>query len=259
MAQVGQCAMPLINHASIDAKTLPTISGVNGAASCGAGPVTLNATGAPTDGSYHWYLTEDATVAIEGANTSSFTTPSLTKTKTYFVSATNALGCEGERMAVTATINYVDTPTITVDGNILTSNTASGNQWYFNDEPIEGATGQTYIASESGLYKLVVSTGSCSSQVEQEFAVTGDIDGVIKGYTVYPNMTSGLINIEVGTTDRVSAIIRNELGVEITRGELRQEGQERKAQFDITGQAAGVYLVIIQQGENTVVKKILKN
>lgn len=259
MARLDQCTVPLSNHASIDAKTLPTISATNDAANCGAGSVILGASGAPADGSYHWYLTEDATVAIDGANSSAYTTPTLTKTKTYFVSAVNSLGCEGGRMAVTATINYVDAPTISISGNVLTSSASTGNQWYLDGTPIDGATGQTYEASKSGVYRLVVTSGACSNAVEQEFAVTGDLEEGIKGYSVYPNATRGLINIEVGTLDPVSVTITNQIGVEITRGELRQEGMARKGQLDISGNAAGIYLVVIRHGENTVVKKILKN
>jgi len=345
MARIGGCSgLPLTNVASIQIKDIPTVSEVNGASNCGEGSLMLNASGAPTDGSYRWYLTEDATDAIADQDGSTYTTPSLTKTKTYFVSAVNSLGCEGGRMAVTATISYpyeivgvtgsqsceggsfslsaagapsdgtykwylsqssaesipgetaatFETPSltasttyyvsilnatgcegarmpvtaeiinvapaITADGNVLSSNVATGNQWYLNGTAIPGATSQTYQATQSGLYKLIVTVGTCSKQVEKEFAVTGDIaDDGVKGYDVYPNATAGLIYVEVATIDAVSVSVKNQLGTEITRNDLKQSGDTRKGQLDISGHASGVYLVVISHGERTVIRKIVKN
>src|SRR5205085_1154190 len=44
----------------------------------------------------------------------------------------------------------------------LTSSSAAGNQWYLNGNPIGGETNQTYIASASGDYTVVV-TATCTS------------------------------------------------------------------------------------------------
>lgn len=38
-------------------------------------------------------------------------------------------------------------------------------QWYLNEEEISGATEQTYTATESGFYEVVVTSGSCSTRV----------------------------------------------------------------------------------------------
>lgn len=38
-------------------------------------------------------------------------------------------------------------------------------QWFLDDEEIPGATGQTYTATESGFYEVVVTSGSCSTRV----------------------------------------------------------------------------------------------
>ncbi|MES2933231.1 MAG: choice-of-anchor U domain-containing protein [Pseudomonadota bacterium] len=64
-------------------------------------------------------------------------------------------------------------PTITPSGPtsfcaggsvILTSSSATDNQWYLNGNPIGGETGQQYVATASGDYTVVVAgTGSCSS------------------------------------------------------------------------------------------------
>jgi hypothetical protein len=48
----------------------------------------------------------------------------------------------------------VQNPAITQNGNTLVSNFTVNNQWYFNDQIIAGATGQTYIPIGSGNYQL---------------------------------------------------------------------------------------------------------
>lgn len=256
----GCTALPLSNKAIVEVKNMPVAPKVTGSSGCGEGSFTLVADGAPAGGSYRWYLTEDSTDPIDGQINSSFTTPSIAKTKTYFVSAVNSLGCEGARMAVTATVTYQDETTISVNGNTLVSNSATGNQWYLNDVAISGATKQTYDAKESGVYTLVVTQGACSNSVAREFAVTGDIDKeVSRAYVLYPNPSPGLIYVEVATTSNVAVSITNTIGSEITRGELKQEGDKRKGQFDISGHANGVYLVIIKHDNQTVIKKIVKN
>jgi hypothetical protein len=260
-AQNGTCAeMPLTQSATIKKNGIPTVSQVSEATGCGESSVTLTANGAPDGGSYRWYLAEDATDAIAGQTASAFTTPSLAKTKTYFVSAVSISGCEGSRVPVTATISYVDQATITEQNGVLVSNSDAGNQWYLNGQAITGATTKTYKPAESGVYRLVVTTGACSSQVEQEYAVTGDINGdKLKGYVLYPNPSSGTVYVEVATTNEVRVSIVNGVGKEITRGDLKLEGDRRKGQFDITGQAAGVYLVVIKNDKETVTRKIMKN
>jgi hypothetical protein len=176
------------------------------------------------------------------------------------VSAVNSLGCEGERVPVTASIVYINSAAISVDGTMLVSNFDTGNQWYLNDEAIQGATSKSYQPSVSGIYKLVVTSGGCSTQIEKEFAVTGDITGDgLKGYLLYPNPSTGTVYVEVATTDNVRVSVKNQLGSEITGGELKQEGLVRKGQFDISGHANGVYLVVIKHGGQTVIRKIVKH
>lgn len=260
MAKNKGCeALPLTNKAIVEVKNMPSTPAVTNAGGCGEGTYTLNASGAPSDGSYRWYLTEDATDPIDGQTASSFTTPSLVKTKTYFVSAVNSLGCEGGRTAVTATITYQEDASITVEGNTLISSSESGNQWYLDNVEIPGADKKSFDATESGTYTLVVSSGECKNSVARTFAVTGDIDKESsQAYVTYPSPTEGVIYVEVAAQSEVEVSIKNSIGLEITRGVLKQEGSIRKGHFDITGNATGIYLVVIKHDNQTVIKKIVK-
>src|SRR4029077_10008942 len=54
----------------------------------------------------------------------------------------------------------------------LSSDSASGNQWYLNGNPIGGATNTTYLATASGNYTVVVTLAGCSSAASAITTVT---------------------------------------------------------------------------------------
>ena len=56
---------------------------------------------------------------------------------------------------------------------VLTSSSASGNQWYVNNGAIAGATGNTYTATTAGNYTVKVTDGNgCASATSQAVSVT---------------------------------------------------------------------------------------
>lgn len=90
-------------------------------------------------------------------------------------------------------------PTISVNGNVLTSSSATGNQWFLNGNSISGATQQNYTAQQNGNYHVVVTNASnCSSQSNTLTFTTVGIDdlGSVGITTIYPNPTSGELNIQ---------------------------------------------------------------
>jgi hypothetical protein len=91
----------------------------------------------------------------------------------YTVVVTSS-GCpSAASSATTVTVNpSPPAPTIIPGGPLsfcsggsvtLTSSSASGNQWYLNENPIGGATAQQYIATATGSYTVVVTSGGCNS------------------------------------------------------------------------------------------------
>src|SRR5205085_2849342 len=100
-------------------------------------------------------------------------TYTATASGNYTVIVTTS-GCSSAASAPTSvTVNPAPpTPTITPGGPTtfcaggsvtLTSSSATGNQWYLNGNPIGGATNQTFVATASGNYTVVVTIGACSS------------------------------------------------------------------------------------------------
>lgn len=96
----------------------PTASAVS---RCGAGQVTLTATGgSPSGGSYKWYTTATGGTAV--ATTASYS-PTIVTTTTFYVTYTSG-GTESNRVAVTATINPIVSSPLT---NAALSYSFSGN------------------------------------------------------------------------------------------------------------------------------------
>src|SRR5207237_144414 len=115
-----------------------------------------------------------------GAATSN--TYSATASGTYTVTVTNGSGCSATSAGTVVTVNpNPSTPTITPGGPttfcaggsvLLTSSSATGNQWKLNGSPIGGATSTTYTAMASGSYTVVVTASGCSSAPSAATVVT---------------------------------------------------------------------------------------
>jgi len=304
---------------------LPSAPTTTDAAVCGSGTVTLTAAGAPTGGSYAWYTTATGGTAIAGATGASYTTPSLTATTTYYVSALSAGGCEGPRAAVVASVNATPTATVTAGGpltfcqggsvtltatggdtylwsngattasitvstsgsytvtasssagctavstattvsveptpaqpvvtqgapGVLTSSSATGNQWYLDGNLIPGATGQTYTVTSStqnGTYTVVVtSAGGCASpaSVGVSVVITGMANLRNESVQVYPNPAHGSFTVVLPTQAAGQAAVQARLVNAVGQVVLEQAivPAAGPARFNVSGLATGVYLL----------------
>ena len=84
-----------------------TVNPALGVSRCGAGSVTLTASpGSPAGGTYKWYASNTAPVALFSSTSSSYTTNIVTTT-IYYVSYTPPASLESGRTAITATINPI--------------------------------------------------------------------------------------------------------------------------------------------------------
>lgn len=100
------------NDEGLFIKPIPAAPGTTGASTCKNGKVTLQASGA-NNGDYLWYTLPTGGTAITDEFNSTFLTPALTATTTYYVSISKS-GCESPRTPVVATItSLVCGPVIT--------------------------------------------------------------------------------------------------------------------------------------------------
>jgi hypothetical protein len=226
-------------------------------ARCGMGSVTLKAEGAP-EGNYKWYESLTGGVAIQGANSSTFNTPSLDKTKTYYVASVNSVGCEVSRQPIVATVTKLDPVVITYDGKFLQSNYNSGNQWFLDGIPIPGATDKSIEASHSGVYKVEVRSVNCLAS--GEFLVTGIDDSQLMGghISVFPNPTEDMFTIEMLRSLNGDVKILTSMGAEVGSVSLVEKDDLLRGEFYFTNQAPGIYFVQVSDGTKVYTKKVIR-
>lgn len=125
---------------------------------------------------------------------------------------TNSYGGNGLTLNNYITVNANPSePFVIVNGFWLSSSVASaGYQWYFNGNPINGATLQSYSATQDGLYHVVIDNGSgCTNTSADVYVeVTGIQSQASSGsITVHPNpaadqfkvsnLRAGILSIEL--------------------------------------------------------------
>lgn len=118
---------------TITSITPPTIANV---ARCGAGDVSMTATGAPGGGTYNWYANATGGSPLF---TGAIFTPTLSTTKTYHVTVEDG-GAESARTAVTATVKTIpsvdagSSNTVCADASAITMSgfSPSGGTWSGN-------------------------------------------------------------------------------------------------------------------------------
>ncbi|MCO6477853.1 MAG: choice-of-anchor B family protein [Phaeodactylibacter sp.] len=108
------------------------------------------------------------------------------------------------------TFNAPVVPTLTVEGNTLSSSPASAYQWYKDGAPISGATGQSYTAEESGLYSVeTTDANGCMAQSETILLeiTTGISILAEKGVKAYPNPVEGQLFLEAPAPPRAYRLL----------------------------------------------------
>ena len=86
----------------------------------------------------------------------------------YYLTTT-VNGCTSDSAQVAITVNPTPAaPTITQNGNDLSSSYANGNQWYLDGAAINGATNQTHTATTAGVYTVQhTSSEGCTSPASE--------------------------------------------------------------------------------------------
>ncbi|RFS15097.1 M36 family metallopeptidase [Emticicia sp. C21] len=158
----------------------PTAPTPNNGSSCGAGVITLTATGC-TGGTINWYTANSGGSAIAAGT--SYATQNLTVTTTYYISCTIGI-CTSNRVAITATINPVPGAPTPVNasrcgtGTVnLTATGCSGGtlNWYATATGGSAVgAGGTFITpsiSSNTTYYVACVIGSCVSSRVSVLAV----------------------------------------------------------------------------------------
>jgi gliding motility-associated-like protein len=163
---------PVSKSIIITSGTTPPAPTAPNVVACPNGPATLTAT-AP-GGTYQWYdAATGGTLLFTG---SSYTTPVLTATTTYYVQTISASGCTSARTAVTV----MPTPGPTATGGstcagsdvLLTASGADTYKWYATIGGTAIASGPTYDTPSLFATTTYYVTGTTNGCVSSPVAVT---------------------------------------------------------------------------------------
>jgi hypothetical protein len=224
-------------------------------------PVIQYATG------YTWSIPPGASI-VSGGNTNAITVNfSMAATSgDITVFGTNSCGSGSVSPVFAVTVNPKPAkPTVTANGNTLTSSAPSGNQWYWNGVVVAGATQQTYIVppANSGYYWTIVTLNGCSSDSSNHVYVAGVgiQENETLSFNVYPVPNDGLFTAEVSSSyeDAYRILIYNTLGEMVySTGEFRVNGTYKET-IDVRKLPSGIYSVVFTNDQRKVVRKIFIN
>jgi PKD repeat protein len=173
----------------------------------------------------------------------------VTTTTYTIVSVDTATGCSSSAVKTITVYALTPTPTIYVWGWQLTCTVgASSYQWYFNGNPIPGATQQTYFASQIGMYQVeAYNVQNCPSGISPAVLVDAIPEVAVTAFSIYPNPNSGDFWITFSgekNTDYMLEIFNAEGQAVATEAVDNFSGEYRKA-FNLSVYGSGVYMIRI--------------
>jgi Zn-dependent metalloprotease len=149
------------------------------------------------------------------------------------------------------------TATISVNGIVLTSNVATGNQWLRNGNAIPGATATSFVASIPGNYTVQQSSAACGNTISNVIVIsTTAIETEIpEGITVFPNPATDQVSVRlINPSKNWSLRLYNMVGKSVL-----QQSQLNTSQtdLDVKSLSKGVYVLHVKSGEQIIKKKLV--
>ncbi|MGZ3866955.1 MAG: T9SS type A sorting domain-containing protein, partial [Bacteroidia bacterium] len=184
-----------------------------------------------------------------------------TSTVTYSVVGTNANGCSNSAQANVYVNAVPATPTISANGFVLSSSSASGNQWYLNGVAINGATSQTYSVTQNGNYSVIVTNLSGCDATSNVVSVTSmgisSYNSTID-LSIFPNPANGMVTMTTnGNHELITVEITSSIGQIVLEEKIMQCGPDCKKMFDLSGLANGIYVFKVKTNNVYVTKQLV--
>ena len=156
---------------------------------------------------------------------------------------------------VTVTANPLPIATITATDDTLSTIAGASYQWYFEGNPIPGATNQTYPANESGNYSVEVTMANGCSSVSETYYHSMSSVGVlaVEEIRIYPNPSSGIFHVELGTLEARVYVMD-------VAGKIIWEASQltNATTIDLTQYERAMYLLNIETNHQVITKKLVR-
>ncbi len=174
----------------------------------------------------------------------------------YYVTVTDNNQCTAVSNQISITL-YQPTPvTVSVNGDTLTSYTASSYQWYLNGQLIAGDTGSSIVAPQSGTYTVTIKDSHGCYYTSSPVLVTANNDLTISDEVkVYPNpLQTGSWHLFVS-----SRLIGSFVEMYDGAGRIVYRTQITGPVTDIAPNiAGGVYMLKVNPGSDNIMLKLVK-
>lgn len=183
----------------------------------------------------------------------------ISESGTYTVTVTNQFLCSGTSTPVEVNVtqpvtSYIDSE---VDSLFAVPTNGTNHQWFFNGNPIPGATQPYHNATESGNYtvRFTDANGCITNSFTNEFTYSGgNISvyeiGLVTSLELYPNPSAGVFSVRgvFSKNTNVHLIVTDMLGRELMNPIYVGNTELFTQEVDITGFANGVYFVKVAVG-----------
>ena len=161
----------------------------------------------------------------------------------------------------------LEKPVITVSGEdgsgtfTLSSSYDEGNQWMIDGTAIDGATNKTFSPEETGSFTVSVTVDGCDPIMSEPLVVTSLEDQLNSMVNVYPNPTLNKLQVTLNSEsikNAGSVSLVNLTGHRIAVASFKAIDGQLRADFNTSGLAKGIYLIVVQTTEGTITKKVQK-
>jgi Secretion system C-terminal sorting domain len=138
------------------------------------------------------------------------------------------------------------TTSVIAGSTTLTSDAASGNQWFLNNAAIDRAINTTFVVIANGTYKVQVTIEKCVSDFSNEIpiVITGDLPVLSLTIAAYPNPADDRLII-TGLEEQTKECGIVDVTGRTTQVSLTKQSEGHEA--DVKNLSSGMYLVRVQQ------------
>lgn len=171
-----------------------------------------------------------------------------------------------QRFINDALVSDIATPVVTANGTVLTCTTpAASYQWYLNNNPIPGATGNTYSATSNGNYYCEVkySYTNCTYNSNTQTINTTGVSFLVdkNSFYLYPNPAADklVISYRAVTPIPVNFELYDLAGKLVLKTtEASPASTDVKKELVLEGVEKGIYVLQISQQDVKVAYRIVK-
>ena len=205
---------------------------------CSGSTVQLNST--PSGGTSYAYQWTSSPAGFTSTSQNPTVVPTANTSYTVTVTSESNIATNSTSVIL---YSLPATPTISQTGTAMTSSASSGNQWYFNTNIIQGATGNTYTPTQAGSYQVQVTDANGCTAISSAYTPTVGIsenNSLTQKITIYPNPAQSIINLSIpASINSFETEIINIYGKQV----LKNSNQSTLNLSDLSN---GIYFIIIK-------------